>query len=485
MQSKRERRQDELFIASSLSALIPDDHILKRVDRILNLSWIHDAVRGCYCQNNGRPGIDPEAALRLMLAGFFYRITGDRELMREAQVNIAIRWFMGYRLDEPLPDRSSLTTIRQRWGDSLYRDVFERTVKQCMAAGLVNAQTVHIDATLIRADVSWDSIVTHHVEQTVEENKDDDNSDAPFPSRRGRHRSSPPKQKKYSPTDPDASMATSSHRYHLEPSYKQHTAVEDSNGVIVNVEVTTGEVSEGHRLIGQIERIESLTGTPIETVTADRGYAHPTNYARLEAKGIDAIIPPQAVAVRKNTVQRLPLRRFKYDAHKHRVTCPAGKHLHRAGRNTTDKGYWYRARSRDCAACPLREQCISSSASSRHVLIVDGYAALIRARRRKEKGWDDATRENYTRHRWRVEGVHGRAKQQHGLQRAARRGLPEVRIQSYLTAAAMNLKKLTSVTGWALLRVLFALRRKPTLWNQNQPPTLHVHPMATVWALGF
>jgi len=73
MQSKRERRQDELFIASSLSALIPDDHILKRVDRILDLSWIHDAVRGCYCQNNGRPSIDPEAALRLMLAGFFYR----------------------------------------------------------------------------------------------------------------------------------------------------------------------------------------------------------------------------------------------------------------------------------------------------------------------------------------------------------------------------------------------------------------------------
>lgn len=158
MQSKRERRQDELFIASSLSALIPDDHILKRVDRILDLSWIHDAVRGCYCQNNGRPSIDPEAALRLMLAGFFYRITGDRELMREAQVNIAIRWFMGYRLDEALPDHSSLTTIRQRWGDSLYRDVFDRTVKQCMAAGLVNAQTVHIDATLICADLSWESL---------------------------------------------------------------------------------------------------------------------------------------------------------------------------------------------------------------------------------------------------------------------------------------------------------------------------------------
>jgi len=221
--------------------------------------------------------------------------------MREAQVNMAIRWFVGYRLDEQLPDRSSSTTIRKRWGDELYREVFERTVKQCMQAGLVNAQTVHIDATLIRADVSWDSVVTRHVEQVIVENdnNDEDDNEHPPTGGRGRRRSTPPKQKKYSPTDPDATMATSSHRYHLEPTYKQHTAVEDTNGVIVNIEVTTGEVNEGHQLIEQIERIESLTGNSIETVTADCGYAHPANYASLEAKEIDAVIPPQTVGSAK------------------------------------------------------------------------------------------------------------------------------------------------------------------------------------------
>ena len=449
MQTKRARCQEELFIASPLSALIPDDHILKRVERILDLSWIHATVRDRYCQDNGRPCIDPEAALRLMLAGFFYRITGDRELMREAQVNMAIRWFVGYRLDEQLPDRSSLTRIRKRWGSALFREVFERTVKQCMQAGLVNAQTVHIDATLIRADVSWDSVVTRHVEQVVVENKDDDQDDNEHPPTggRGRPRSAPPKQKKFSPTDPEATMATSSHRHHLEPTYKQHTAVEDTNGVIVNIEVTTGEVSEGHQLIEQVDCIESLTGMSIESVTADCGYAHPNNYAHLEARGIDPVIPPQAVGIRKDKVQRLPLRLFKYDAHKDRVTCPAGKHLHRSSRNITGHGYWYRARSSDCRTCPMRERCISSSASSRNLLIVDNYPALLRARRRKEKGWDEATREKYTRHRWQVEGVHGRAKQQHGLRRAARRGLAEMRIQSYMTAAVMNLKKLAPLTG--------------------------------------
>jgi len=468
MQTRKTRWQEDLFIASPLGALVPDDHILKRVDKVLDLSWLHDAVRGCYCQENGRPSIDPESALRLMLAGFFYRIVGDRELMREAQVNIAIRWFIGYRLDEALPDRSSLTRIRQRWGDALYREVFERTVKQCMLAGLVNAQTVHVDATLIRADVSWDSLVTRHADEVIAENRNDEDAPPTLPTGAGRPRTSEPKKKKHSPTDPDASMATSSHRYHLEPSYKQHTTVEDSNGVIVDVAVTTGEASEGQQLLAQIERVQTLTGAPVHIVTADCGYAHPTNYERLEAKDIDAIIPPQSAAVRKNTVQRLPLRRFKYDERNDRVTCPAGKRLHRIGRSTKDNGYWYRAQSNDCRACPLRERCISSRAYARTVLIVDGYAALLRARRRKEKGWDGATRELYTRHRWRVEGVHGRAKTQHGLRRAARRGLVEVRIQSYLTAAVMNLKRLATVTWQSLRGLFFVPGRVWATWNVRQ-----------------
>jgi len=164
MQSKKDRWQEDLFIASPLRDLVPEDHIFKRVDAILDLSWLHEAVSGCYCQDNGRPSIDPESALRLMLAGFFEGIVQDRALMRRAQTDLAFRWFAGYRLDEALPDRSSLTRIRQRWGDALFRTVFERTVAQCVEAGLVSADTVHIDATLIRADVSWDSLATRHVE---------------------------------------------------------------------------------------------------------------------------------------------------------------------------------------------------------------------------------------------------------------------------------------------------------------------------------
>ncbi len=121
MLGRKERWQEDLFVAGPLCDLIPDDHILKRVDRVLDLSWLRAEVRDLYCPDNGRPGIDPEAAVRLMLAGLFGNITKDRHLLREAQVNLAIRWFVGYRLHERLPDHSSLTRIRQRWGEAKFR----------------------------------------------------------------------------------------------------------------------------------------------------------------------------------------------------------------------------------------------------------------------------------------------------------------------------------------------------------------------------
>jgi transposase len=201
---KQRRWQEELFVAGPLSSLIPQDHILKVVDEVLDLSWLRDEVKDLYCFDNGRPGIDPEAAVRLMLAGFFQGIVHGRKLMREAQVNIAIRWFAGYRLDEKLPDHSSVTKIRQRWGDERFKKIFQKTVQRCIDAGLVNGETVHIDATLIRADVSWESLTTEHIETVIEQNDHDGDK----PKGPGRPRTKPRKPKKRSQTDPDATLTT-------------------------------------------------------------------------------------------------------------------------------------------------------------------------------------------------------------------------------------------------------------------------------------
>lgn len=446
MIGRRDRSKRSLFIAGDIEQFIPDDHILKRVDRFLDLSWLRQGVKDCYCLDNGRPSIDPEAAVRLMLAGFFQGIVHDRKLMREAQVNIAIRWFAGYELDAVLPDHSSLSRIRERWGADTFRAIFTRTVQACMYAGLVSGETVHIDSTLIRADVSWASIITKHANDIIRENKEDnaDDKTPDIPSnRRGRPRTRDKKPKKVSMTDPEATMATSSGNYHLEPTYKQHTAVDDKAGILMDVDLTTGEINEGTKLIETIDRIELITEKPIKHVTADKGYAHSVNYKAMEQRGADAIIPPQRDShVGKGS---LSIRRFKYDGFYQRLTCPGGKELTRSSR--TKNGWCYKSKRTDCRCCTLCRQCLPATAKTRTILIVDGYEALLRARRRKQKGWDDKTKQLYNRHRHLVEGIHGEAKTQHGLRRAVRRGLDNVAIQVYLTATVINLKRLATAFG--------------------------------------
>jgi transposase len=445
MEGTKDRWQEDIFVACPLSRLVPDDHILKRVDQVLDLSWLREEVSDCYCPDNGRPSIDPEAALRLMLAGYLEGVVHDRKLMRRAQTDIAIRWFAGYRLHEDLPDHSSLTRIRQRWGEERFLSIFRRTVGECVKAGLVDGETVHVDATLIRADVSWESLVKEHVGQVIEENSEAAESlgEAESRPRRrpGRPRTRPAKRKKRSKTDPDATMATSSHKRRLEPCFKEHTVVDDKAGVIMDVKVTTGEASESKELVAQLDRVEEQTGKKVQVVTADAAYGKSANYAVLEERKVKAVVVPQREA---GMAQKLPLRRFKYDGKHQIVRCPAGKILRRQGEEPTEKGWIYRARACDCRQCPLKGRCVSKTRSVRTVLIVDGYEALLRARRARNRGWDEERKEIYRRHQWWVEGRHGEAKIQHGLARAVRRGRWNVAIQAYLTAAVINLKRLAA-----------------------------------------
>jgi transposase len=430
MLGRQERWQEDLFVAGSRRVLIPDDHLLKRVDRVLDLGWLRAEVQPCYDARQGRPGIDPEAAVRLMLAGLFHGITSDRKLLREAQVNLAIRWFAGYRLHEQLPDHSSLTRIRQRWGAERFRRIFERSVAACAAAGLVNGETIHIDATLIRADVSWASLTAAHVQRVLSEN-------AP-PDERPPDGSAARRRPKVSSTDPDASFGVGGPQQRLEPGYKQHTAVDDQAGVIVDVAVTTGAANEGHVLPAQLARVEAQTGVAVRTVTADGAYAHPRNYEHLEQRGTAAVIPP---ARERRTAQRIPARRFKYDPHHDCVRCPGGCVLRRATR--TPLGWVYRGRVDECLGCPLRDRCLPPSATVRTITIGAGYEALLRARRHRRR-WGAKEYGLYARHRWRAEGAHSEAKLCHGLRRAARRRLWNVEIQAYLTAAVQNWKRLAA-----------------------------------------
>ena len=466
------------FFVGSLRDLIPDEHVLARVDRVLDLSWLRAEVADLYCPNNGRPGIAPEVAVRLMLAGFLLGIVHDRKLMREAAVNVAVRWFCGFGLTERLPDHSSLTRIRQRWGAERFRSIFERSVTACISAGIAKGEVVHFDASLIRADVSFEALARRWVERVETENElldDGEHETEPGARKTG-------KFKKVCLTDPEASMATSARTRRLEPTYKQHTAVCDKAGVIVDVEVTTGERNEGGELIPAIKRVEAATGTHVETATADAGYSYAKVYGALERRETDAIIPARAESIRTP----VPLRRFRYDAKHDRLKCPRGRVL-TPGR-LRPKGRIFTSRVKDCRRCDLARLCLSRGRLNKAVMVVADYPALLRARRRHERRSEE-DKALYTRHRWRVEGVHGEAKTSHGLARAVRRGLANMKIQAYLTAAAINLKRLAAAIAaqlWPLAAVLLIPvarpRREPAAarhqrWpeggSSTAPPSTH------------
>jgi Transposase DDE domain/Transposase domain (DUF772) len=207
--------------------------------------------------------------------------------MREAQVNLAIRWFTGYALGEVLSDHSSLTRIRQRWGVERFRQIFERTVQACIAAKIAKGEVLHVDASLIRADVSWESLAVRYV-QAIEQV----NGDAAPDELAKKERRQTGRYKKVCITDPDATTATNGRNRRLAPAYKQHAAVDDLRGMIVDIEVTTGETNEGQVVIGRIDAA-AIMGRVVKTVTADAGYAYGKVYGDLERRGIDLCHPGQ------------------------------------------------------------------------------------------------------------------------------------------------------------------------------------------------
>jgi transposase len=151
------RHLDHL-VTVSLESLVPADHFYRQLEVMLDLSFVRDWVKDCYALN-GRPSIDPVVFFKLQLALFFEGLRSERQLMRVASDHLSIRWYAGYNLDEPLPDHSSLTRIRQRLGLAVFRRFFDAVVERCQQAGLIWGKELLVDATKVQGNASSDSMV--------------------------------------------------------------------------------------------------------------------------------------------------------------------------------------------------------------------------------------------------------------------------------------------------------------------------------------
>ena len=153
-----------------LESFVAEDHFLRRIDRVLDLSFIRELTAARYADGQGRPSIDPEVYFRMQLVAYFNGITKDRRLCEEVHDNLAYRWFCRLSLVDDVPDHSSLTRIRDRLGEEIFEAVFRRIVAQCQEKGLVKKDCrVMTDATLIAADASLNSLVHNDPEQAKQE----------------------------------------------------------------------------------------------------------------------------------------------------------------------------------------------------------------------------------------------------------------------------------------------------------------------------
>ena len=251
-------------------------------------------------------------------------------------------------------------------------------------------------------------------------------------------------------------MATSSAGRQLLPSYKQHTSVDDRAGVIVDIEIVTGEEADFARMAERLDALEVTLGRRPGTVTADKAYGIGKVYAALADRDISAVIPPRP-STRQARAKGFPVERFRYDATHDIARCPRRKVM--TPRSATKTGRWFRADATACRTCPLRARCIPDGGASRRVHITKTHVATLRARR-KRLAWGNHETNLYSRHRWLVEGVHGLAKTLHGMARAARRGLENMKIQALLTATAINLKRLAKAILLALIHALLNVRNE-------------------------
>lgn len=423
---EKPRKQMDLMWVCYPDEMVPADHLLRKIEAVVDLSWVEEATAHLYHAELGRPGWHPEVILKLFLVRHLLNIPSYRALMRQAQSDLAIRWFLGCPPSEKVPDHSTISRTLERWGLELFVALFKRALRQCVDAGLVDGSVLHFDGTLMRADVSWQSLYREVVAGEPEGGK----SGKRQPGRPAKKKLG----KKKSRTDPDCSMATARKNQPLQPCYKHHIATDDQAGVVVAVVTTTGETNEGTVFEELLEQAEANTGVVPDAATGDTGYASAKNYALLEAQGSQAVIPPQRTARSKH----LPKSRFKVNRRKQRAKCPAGRAM--KARRTPDGTVVYRGQG--CGDCALNKRCLSEKVTVRTIAVGPDDEAWVRAQRKHLRGWDDEFKELYDRHRGLAEGVNGQLKESLQLRRARWRGLWKAQVQAYLAATALNLKKL-------------------------------------------
>ena len=304
-----------------LESFVDKDHLLRRVDRILQLSFVRELTASCYSQL-GRPSIDPEIYFRMLLVAYLYGITSDRRLCEDVGYHLAYRWFCHLSLDDDVPHHSSLTRIRDRYGEEIFLAVFRQIVTLCRKKGLVKDECrVMTDATLIAANASLNSLVHNEPVQAKQEAEAQRQRRGTIDGQAQRKVSN---RTHTSRTDPDATLAEK-RGTPRQLKYKVHQTIDADSRVILDTHVTTGARHDNQPYLQQIQRVQHRYKLTIEEAIADRGYGSAAIIRALKERGTKPYIPLWNRRSGRNSGTAVGL---EYEQENDRIRCAAGKFLY-------------------------------------------------------------------------------------------------------------------------------------------------------------
>jgi transposase len=429
-------RSESLFYYFKLNDYIPKNHLLRLIDEHVSFAFVRERLKDSY-SDTGRPSIDPELLLRILLIGYLYGITSERKLVEELRMHLAWRWFTGLGFDQEIPHHSTFSKNRHgRFQESkLFQQLFEQIVQQCMEVGLVRGDNLSVDGSFVEANASKQSRiprgqlaeaaqVNHTVRQYLVELEEQNPVEEPVHE-----------QEQVSTTDPDSTYATKGGTP-ARLGYYDNYLVDNASCVIVGVQGTAARMSqETVAAQDMIARSAEWQGREPATVAADATYGNGEFLQWLMERDITPYMRTRDSALRKNSPLYGP-DRFTYLPDSNSYLCPTGQQLNFVGLNVRNRTHAYIGNRKRCGACSQKAQCTTGQYKYLAIHIHEP------ARQRARELVNTPQFANAQRQRKKVEALFAELKNQIGLRRLRLRRMKFVREQFFLAAAAQNIKRL-------------------------------------------
>lgn len=447
MMGRCKSEQGQLFYAFDLDAAVPGDHLARRIAAVMDLSWLRKELAPHY-SHTGRPSIDPELMIRMLVIGYVFAIRSERALCREVQLNLAYRWFCGLGIEDRVPDHSAFTRARnERFREQdIFRQVFERVVAACIKAHLVGGIGFAVDASLITADANkcgstpgdeW----SHDIDpSTVERAVQDYLANLDNPAWGAATGVVP---KFVAPADP-AAQWTGALRNAAFFAYADNYLIDVKFGIIMDVEASRAirQAEVGASQI-MIERTEATFGIKPDWLAADTAYGSAPNlHFLVDEKNIAPHIPVIDKSRRDDgTFSRED---FIYDEAHDCYICLNGKILPRSSGARGSRGddmISYFSRVGDCRDCPLKPRCCPNSPSRKITRHIHEAARDVARAIAKTAAYEQTRRD-----RKKVEMLFAHLKRILRLGRLRLRGPAGAQFEFTMAAIAQNLRRLAKLT---------------------------------------